>query len=93
MRAETRIAVSSDYRTDNPGHRAANEALRHAADALRLHVGVDWVSTATTNGERGRATLASYHGVFSAGGEYESKNGALEAIRFAREGGWPFFGT
>jgi CTP synthase (UTP-ammonia lyase) len=91
--AETRIAVASDFNADNLGHRATNEALRHAADALGLDLTVDWISTETTASEGGRAVLEGYHGIFSAGGAYQSKNGALEAIRFARERGWPFVAT
>jgi CTP synthase (UTP-ammonia lyase) len=94
MRTGIGIAVTSDVYADNPGHTTAtNEALRHAADALQLDVTVDWIPTETMESEAGRATLAGYDGVFAAGGQHKSKNGALEAIRFAREGGWPFIGT
>lgn len=93
MTPQTKIAVTSDYAEANPGHRAANDALQHAAEALELALAVDWIPTAVTATPKGLASLAGYDGIFSAGGAYAAKNGALEAIRFAREGGWPFFGT
>jgi CTP synthase (UTP-ammonia lyase) len=93
MNAQIRIAVTSDFSPDNPGHRATNDALQHSAIALGLDVAGDWIPTESTTSETGTARLRSYHGVFSAGGAYASKPGALNAIRFAREQGWPFFGT
>lgn len=93
MKSQVKIAVTSDFNSDNPGHQAANRALRHAAEALGLDVVGDWIPTDSTLTETGRAQLGRYDGIFSAGGVYASKEGALEAIRFAREQGWPFFGT
>lgn len=94
MKREIRIAIIGDFEFDRSSHKATNEALRHAADALLLSVGADWVPTQTLETEVGRIKLEEYHAVFCApGGPYRSMTGALEAIRFARERGWPFFGT
>ena len=93
MRLQIRIAVTSDFSPGNRGHLAANEALRHSAAALNLDVIGDWLPTASTATHIGVGRLRSYDGVFSAGGAYTDKPGALAAIRFAREQGWPFFGT
>jgi CTP synthase (UTP-ammonia lyase) len=93
MTAAIRIALTADFNADNPGHRATGEALRHAADAVGLELVVDWIPTESTESEAALAVLAEYHGIFSPGGAYQSKDGALAAIRFARQQGWPFFGT
>jgi CTP synthase (UTP-ammonia lyase) len=93
MKPSVRIAISGDFNPDNAGHLAANEALQHSADALGIDIIGDWLPTAGTASEAGAACLERYDGVFSAGGSYESKPGAIAAIRFAREQGWPFFGT
>jgi CTP synthase (UTP-ammonia lyase) len=91
--SDTRIAVSGDFSANNLGHQAVNDAVQHASRALGLRVSVDWIPTAVTATKEGHSVLAGYDGVCSPGGAYTSKDGALEAIRYARESGWPFFGT
>ena len=93
MNSQVHIAVTSDFNPDNAGHQATTQALQHAADSLGLDVIGDWIPTRSTDTEAGRARLSRYDGIFSAGGAYASKDGAIQAIRFAREQGWPFFGT
>lgn len=82
-----------DFVPGHTSHEAANEAVRHAADALSLAFEADWIPTPTFDTEAGLAVLEQYDGIFAPGGAYESKEGALAAIRFARERGRPFFGT
>jgi CTP synthase (UTP-ammonia lyase) len=91
--SEIRIAVSSDFSANNAGHQATSEALGHASRALGLPLAVNWIPTEVTATKDGAAVLADYDGVYSAGGAYTDKNGALAAIRFAREREWPFLGT
>lgn len=93
MKSQVKIALTSDFNPDNAGHQAANKALQHAADQLGLTLIGDWIPTDATNTDAGRAQLSGYDGIFSAGGAYESKEGAIQAIRFAREQGRPFFAT
>jgi CTP synthase len=88
-----KIATIADYGSEHPSRTSASEALAHAADALGLALEVRWFSTATLDADSGHACLSGYDGIFTPGGEYENKDGGLAAIRFAREGGWPFFGT
>jgi CTP synthase (UTP-ammonia lyase) len=90
---EIRIAVIGDFVAGHPSRQAANEALGHAADALRLSVGTVWIPTTTVASEDGCAVLEQCDAVFAPEGAYDSKDGALATIRFARERGWPFFGT
>jgi CTP synthase (UTP-ammonia lyase) len=88
-----RIALVGDFVPGLTSHEAANEAVLHAADSLSLNFEVAWIPTPTFDTEPGLALLEQYDGIFAPGGAYESKGGALAAIRFARERGWPFFGT
>jgi CTP synthase (UTP-ammonia lyase) len=88
-----KIAIIADYGPGHPSHRSAEEALAHAADVLVLELEVEWLSTATLDTDSSRASLSGFDGIFAPGGDYESKDGGLAAIRFAREAGWPFFGT
>jgi CTP synthase (UTP-ammonia lyase) len=94
MKGEAKIAIIGDFEPDRPSHKATNEALSHAADALSVVVSTDWLPTQVLETEAGRVKLKEYHAIFCApGGPYRSMTGALEAIRFARERGWPFIGT
>ncbi len=94
VKSAVRIAIAGDFEAERPSHEATNEALRHAADASRLVVNADWIPTGTLETEGQRIKLADYDGILSApGGPHRSMAGALEAIRFARERGWPFLGT
>jgi CTP synthase (UTP-ammonia lyase) len=91
---DIRIAIVGDFEAERPSHKATNEALRHAAERVTVAVNADWIPTQALETEAGRTTLEEHDGVFcSPGGPYRSMNGALEAIRFARERSWPFLGT
>ena len=54
---------------------------------------MEWLRTATLDSDSDRAALSGFDGIFAPGGDYDNKDGGLAAIRFAREAGWPFFGT
>jgi CTP synthase (UTP-ammonia lyase) len=88
-----KIATVADHGPEHPSRVAAIEALAHAADAMGLALEVEWFSTPTLDSASSRASLTGFDGIFAPGGDYENKEGGLAAIRFAREAGWPFFGT
>jgi CTP synthase len=90
---QVKIAAIADYEREHPSRRSANEALAHAADALGVALEVEWFSTPTLDAGSLRTFLSGFDGILAPGGDYENKDGGLEAIRFARESGWPFFGT
>jgi CTP synthase (UTP-ammonia lyase) len=90
----TTIAIVGDYDPDKESHRATDEAMQHAAHALGLVVTGDWIPTEALEVEGRTAVLEGYDAVFlGPGAPYRSTEGAFAAIRFAREQGWPFFGT
>ncbi len=80
------IAVVGDFDRANPTHRFTNAALEH--------VGLDfrWVPTDSSGDWEER--LAAYDGVWIApASPYRSMEGALAAVRYARERGVPLVGT
>jgi CTP synthase (UTP-ammonia lyase) len=88
-----RVGVLGDFDATYPSHVATNEALAIAASSLRAAVDVTWVPTETVAAS-GARILAEFDGIWAASGSpYRSMEGALAAIRFAREQGRPFVGT
>jgi CTP synthase (UTP-ammonia lyase) len=86
MSTSPRIAVVGDYSESKETHRATNAELTAA--------GVDfaWLGTAAV-GDPSRS-LGGFDGLFiSPGSPYDSMDGALAAIRYARERGVPLVGT
>ena len=75
-------------------HIPTNEALNHAAQFLSKSLDFAWLPTSSLTGESRAATLKKFDALWCApGSPYKSMNGALRAIRFAREHDWPFVGT
>jgi len=85
-RDRAQIAVVGDFNPANPTHQLTNAALEH--------VGLDftWVPTDATGDWAER--LSAYDGVWIApASPYRSMDGALAAVRYARERGVPLVGT
>jgi len=90
---EARIAIVGDFNPALRSHTATNEALAARTTALNAVVDVAWVGTELI-ASRGSAALADFDGIWAApGSPYRSIEGALGAIRFARENNKPFFAT
>jgi CTP synthase (UTP-ammonia lyase) len=88
------IGIIGDYQATSRFHDATNTALQHAAGALSIPIDVVWLPTPSLAGEHGAATLRRCAALWCApGSPYQSMEGALQAIRFAREQGRPFIGT
>jgi len=95
-----RVGIVGDFNASYPSHIATNEALDHAAMALSLTLDRCWLSTQSLDSEGScrQNTAATLLQRFDAlwcapGSPYQNMNGALNAIRFARERDWPFVGT
>ena len=92
---DARIAVIGDHQPGNPTHDAIPVAVGHAdeLDGAGRSTTLEWI--ATDDAERlPLATLDGYDAFWIApGSPYRSMEGALRAIRYAREGDRPLLGT
>lgn len=94
MKHSVRIGIIGDYNPQYLNHVATDEAVRHAAKALTVSHETVWLPTPSLEGKQGIDSLAKMDGLWcSPGSPYVSMDGALRAIRFAREEGVPFIGT
>ena len=88
----TRLALIGDFNPDVVAHRAIPLALDLAAKHTGVSLAWDWVGTHTITDAP--AQLLAYAGVWCVpGSPYRRMEGALAAIRFARETNRPFLGT
>ncbi|APR76466.1 CTP synthase [Minicystis rosea] len=86
-----RIGLIGDFDATVPAHQAIPIALRLAGEALALPIEASWVPTEEI---RDAARVSGYDGLWCVpASPYRSMEGALSAIRFAREHGRPFLGT
>ncbi|HEX5726315.1 MAG TPA: hypothetical protein VFX98_12660 [Longimicrobiaceae bacterium] len=88
-----RIGLIGDHDPAVTAHRAIPLALALAGEALGRMVEPEWLGTAELE-RTGGAALPDFHGLWCVpASPYASTEGALRAIRHAREGGVPFLGT
>lgn len=93
MSGQVTIAIVGDHDPSSATHRATEASLDHAAAALGVDLARRWVPTPEVTANA-RARLAADSAVWIApGGPYLSMEGALAAIRLAREEGVPLIGT
>lgn len=88
-----RLGVIGDFDPAFPPHPATNAALDHAAASVSVELDVRWLPT---NGLRhlDPEALDRYDALWCApGSPYKSLDGAVRAIRLAREHGVPLIGT
>ena len=87
----TRIALVGDFDETVPAHRAIPMALALAAQQASTPVQHEWLPTAQLDTT---TQLAAFDGIWCVpASPYRSMDGALLAIRHARELGLPFLGT
>ncbi|MEX5410358.1 CTP synthase C-terminal region-related (seleno)protein [Atlantibacter hermannii] len=86
-----RIALVGDYNASVLAHKAIPLAIDDAAAVLNLDVDYDWLhTTEVKSGE----DLVGYDAVWVVpASPYQNEDGALVAIRYARENSIPFLGT
>jgi CTP synthase (UTP-ammonia lyase) len=86
-----RIGLIGDYSAAVTAQQAIPAALRLAAEALAVDVAPEWIPTEAVTDV---ARVAAFNGLWCVpGSPYRSMEGALLAIRHAREQGLPFLGT
>ncbi len=88
-----KIGLVGDKSDEVRAHRAIPRALESAAPLAGLDVAYTWLPTTELAGDAS-LELAELHGVWCVpGSPYASMQGALAAIRYARESSVPFLGT
>jgi CTP synthase len=93
-KGRVRIAVVGKYTALVDSYKSVQEALIHGGIANDVGVEIDWLSSeAFENGSGSADVLAAYDGLLIPGGfGVRGVDGMLEAIRWARVNGMPFFG-
>ena len=93
MKPIVRIALVGDYDPEVTAHIAIPRALALAAKAAECEPAPDWIATPELAHDA-EQQLAPYDAIWCVpASPYASMDGALNAIRFARETGRPFLGT
>jgi CTP synthase len=89
-----RIAVVGKYTDFVDSYKSVQEALIHGGIANNVGIDIGWVSSDLfTSPARAAEILGAYDGLLVPGGfGVRGVEGMLEAIRYARESGLPFFG-
>ena len=94
MTESIRIGILGDFNSEFRSHHATNDALQHAARKLRITVESKWLPTPSLLDCGAASTLDSFDGLWaSAGSPYQSFDGMLKGIEFARVHERPFIGT
>ena len=94
MNEAVSIGIIGDYESERPAHKAVVAALSHAAEYLSIKLDVCWLPTEPMLEPEYQKGLEQYSGIWaSPGSPYQSMDGALSGIRFAREMNRSFLGT
>ena len=93
-RARVRIAVVGKYTALVDSYKSVQEALIHGGIANDVGVDIAWLSSDLfTTADRAEELLRDLDGLLIPGGfGVRGVDGMMEAIRYARERGMPFFG-
>jgi CTP synthase (UTP-ammonia lyase) len=87
------IALIGDYKPTVLAHQAIPVALRFAGQRLGVAIEPDWLHTNMLGGDC-KGLLADFAGIWCVpNSPYANTDGAIAAIRLARETGVPFLGT
>ncbi|MEO3988981.1 CTP synthase C-terminal region-related (seleno)protein [Pseudocitrobacter cyperus] len=91
VKTPLRVALVGDYNADVTAHQAIPLAIDDAAAVLEIHVDYRWLATADIHSAD---DLAEFDAIWVVpASPYQNSEGALLAIRHARENGLPFLGT
>ena len=90
MTVSLQVGLVGDYSSAVTAHRAIPRALRIASAVLGCEVEETWLPTPSLAGDDA-IDLSRFHGLWCVpASPYESFDGAIRAIRFAREHDVPF---
>ena len=94
MNNAVRMGIIGDFNPALDSHLKTNEALEHTAEFLSIDLNIEWLGTDSLENESAEEIMRSFHGFLCApGSPYKSTDGALTAIKFSRENGWPLLAT
>ena len=93
MSQHIKVGIIGEYDANRRYHIETNDALNHAAAALSITLESSWISPQPLSIGSVETILKPFDALLCASVEYKGMSGALQAIRFAREHGWPFIGT
>ena len=94
MSDAVRIGVLGDYDPKSPTLPAIDKSLQHASAKLNLAIESQWIPTPSLLQPNAQRMLESFDGIWAApGSPYQSFDGILKGIEFARRRDWPFLGT
>ena len=94
MSDAVRIGILGDYDADSPTLPTIDKSLQHASAKLNLAIESQWIPTPSLLQPNAQRMLESFDGIWAApGSPYQSFDGILKGIEFARRRDWPFLGT
>lgn len=94
MADSVRIAILGDYDPKSPTLPSIEKSLQHASAKLSQPLESKWTSTMKLLEQGTEKLLESFDGIWAApGSPYQSFDGMLKGIEFARRRDWPFLGT
>jgi len=94
MNRAVHIGIVADYDPKNKYHVATEQSVAHAAEALEIQAKSLWLDTDALDDPSAESRLLECDGIWcGTSSPYRSMQGALRAIRFARERGKPFIAT
>jgi CTP synthase (UTP-ammonia lyase) len=89
-----KIGIVGDFNPRFPTHLAIDAALEHTATALGITIEANWLPTRDLARDGADEVLAGFDGIWaSPGSPYDSMDGMLRGIEFARTNATPFQGT
>jgi len=90
---EVTVAVVGKYTGLKDAYKSLNEALVHGGIANKVKVNLQWIESQTFESEDASAYLEDVHGILVPGGFGErGSEGKIQAARYARTRGVPYFG-
>jgi CTP synthase (UTP-ammonia lyase) len=93
MSGQVTVAIVGDHDPSSVTHQATDASLDHAAAALHVDLAHRWVATPDLAVDARRALDGDSAVWIAPGSPYASMDGALAAVRMAREEGVPLIGT
>jgi CTP synthase (UTP-ammonia lyase) len=89
-----RIGILGDFDPKSPTLPAVEKSLQHASAKLNQRLESQWISTLSLLDAGAEKRLETFDGIWAApGSPYQSFDGMLKGIEFARRRDWPFLGT